>query len=419
MEMCQGPALWAYNDAVFTDEDLQNINKLAGGTKKEDTNKVGRFGLGFNSVYNLTDVPSLITRNFFIMFDPHTTHIPNLIKCNSQPGIKLNLEKNPRVLRMYKDQFHVYNGIFGCDLNKQASFNSTLFRFPLRRADAAKTSEISLKVYDQEQMEKLVNALEKQSLSLLLFTQHVKRVEVFQLRPESQNVRDVDLLLTFTIEEGIDNKMNPASSGFNSFDECRQHLKRGTAYMKISSAFENDIPPLLHSPELVSYTVKTTCNKDKQNEGKDEYDEQMWVISSCISDGEARTLALKGEGKRSGLLPCGGVAVKLQAKGDLKYTLAETKGELFCFLPLNIQNNMPVHINGCFAVDSHRRSIRQHVDSDVEKPIEVRWNEVLMNDVISRAYVHLLEILLQNDTLQEKGVVYSLWPVATTKETLY
>ncbi|XP_070535151.1 sacsin-like [Ptychodera flava] len=419
MEMCQGPALWAYNDAVFTDEDLQNINKLAGGTKKEDTNKVGRFGLGFNSVYNLTDVPSLITRNFFIMFDPHTTHIPNLIKCKSQPGIKLNLEKNPRVLRMYKDQFHVYNGIFGCDLNKQASFNSTLFRFPLRTADAAKTSEISLKVYDQEQMHELVNALEKQSLSLLLFTQHVKRVEVFQLRPESQNVRDVDLLLTLSIEEGIDCKLTPGSSSFNSFDECRQHLKRGTEYMKMSFAFENDIPPPLHLPELVSYIVKTTCNKNKQNEGKLEYDEQMWAISSCISDGEARTLALTEEGKRCGLLPCGGVAVKLQANGALKYTVAETKGELFCFLPLNIQNNMPVHINGCFAVDSHRRSIRQYVASDLEKHIEVRWNEALMKDVINKAYVHLLETLLQNDILQEKGIVYSLWPVATHKRELY
>ena len=26
MEHCQGPALWAYNDAVFTDKDFEDIN---------------------------------------------------------------------------------------------------------------------------------------------------------------------------------------------------------------------------------------------------------------------------------------------------------------------------------------------------------------------------------------------------------
>lgn len=60
MRECQGPALWAYNDAVFTDDDFENITKLSGATKEMKTELIGRFGLGFNAVYNLTDVPSFI-----------------------------------------------------------------------------------------------------------------------------------------------------------------------------------------------------------------------------------------------------------------------------------------------------------------------------------------------------------------------
>ena len=75
MAECQGPSLWAYNDAVFTDKDFENINKLAGGTKVEDLSKIGRFGLGFNAVYHLTDVPSFISRSYLCIFDPNVNHI--------------------------------------------------------------------------------------------------------------------------------------------------------------------------------------------------------------------------------------------------------------------------------------------------------------------------------------------------------
>nr|KAG5705982.1 hypothetical protein BaRGS_010872 [Batillaria attramentaria] len=39
MASLQGPAIWAYNDAVFTDKDFENITKLGAGTKKEDASK--------------------------------------------------------------------------------------------------------------------------------------------------------------------------------------------------------------------------------------------------------------------------------------------------------------------------------------------------------------------------------------------
>ena len=46
--------VWAYNDATFTDEDWANIEMLNRSMKESDPLKVGRFGLGFNSVYHLT-----------------------------------------------------------------------------------------------------------------------------------------------------------------------------------------------------------------------------------------------------------------------------------------------------------------------------------------------------------------------------
>ena len=50
----QGPALLAYNDARFTDKDWKGIQDLQCSVKAEDPFKVGKFGIGFNSVYHIT-----------------------------------------------------------------------------------------------------------------------------------------------------------------------------------------------------------------------------------------------------------------------------------------------------------------------------------------------------------------------------
>ena len=52
--MPQGPALYAYNDAQFTKEDWTGIRMLFDSIKVKDPMKVGRFGLGFKSVFHVT-----------------------------------------------------------------------------------------------------------------------------------------------------------------------------------------------------------------------------------------------------------------------------------------------------------------------------------------------------------------------------
>lgn len=49
-----GTALYVYNDAVFTVEDWNGIQEIARSRKRDDPLKVGRFGIGFNSVYHVT-----------------------------------------------------------------------------------------------------------------------------------------------------------------------------------------------------------------------------------------------------------------------------------------------------------------------------------------------------------------------------
>ena len=50
----QGPALYAWNDAMFTDDDWEHIGHMYSSLKEKEPLKVGRFGVGFMSVFHMT-----------------------------------------------------------------------------------------------------------------------------------------------------------------------------------------------------------------------------------------------------------------------------------------------------------------------------------------------------------------------------
>lgn len=99
MARWQGPCLWAYNDASFTAQDFENITQLGAMQKSSSgggTSQIGRFGLGFNSVYRLCglggilvmwnigcpfNIPTMQIYSLHEHSDPR--HRPNKIqKCN-------------------------------------------------------------------------------------------------------------------------------------------------------------------------------------------------------------------------------------------------------------------------------------------------------------------------------------------------
>ncbi|PVD18437.1 hypothetical protein C0Q70_20986 [Pomacea canaliculata] len=202
MASLQGPALWVFNDATFSDQDFANIVKLGAGTKKDDASKVGKFGLGFNAVYNLSDVPSFISRNTIALFDPHKRHLPR-----GNPGMKidLSLPKNRSLLKAVPLQFKPFEGVFGCALNQEqfVGYPATLFRLPFRSEEQAALSDIKKESYSPEKRRQFLAMLIKRAGNLLLFTQNVKSVEVFHLSRDERNPLNMTCLMSVTRESAI------------------------------------------------------------------------------------------------------------------------------------------------------------------------------------------------------------------------
>ena len=170
-DMCEshGPALVIQNNTTFSDEDFVNIQKLAGAAKQNKHLKIGKFGVGFCSVYHITDVPSFVSRERLYIFDPTLRHLRKAVKNPSQPGKKVDYLS--KIIATSK-QMEPYDGLFG--FNHNTEYQGTIFRLPFRKCP----SELSTTCYSESTVGDLVESIQECGDKLLLFLQHVKRITV-------------------------------------------------------------------------------------------------------------------------------------------------------------------------------------------------------------------------------------------------
>ena len=184
----QGPALYVYNNAVFSPRDYVNLSRIGQDSKMEKTLQTGRFGLGFNAVYHFTDVPSFVSGDHLVIFDPHTSFLPGASP--GAPGLKIDVASN-RLLSAFPDQFRPYL-FFGCTL--ESRFNGTLFRFPLRTASTAKTSEIKQNASTVRDIQDLLESFRANAMQTLLFLKTVRRIRVFEHSASASGEHEQKLL---------------------------------------------------------------------------------------------------------------------------------------------------------------------------------------------------------------------------------
>jgi hypothetical protein len=111
----QSPALYVYNDGIFSDADFKAIIDIGRGSKAEDFAKIGKYGLGSLTMYHFTDVPSMISGTEFIMFDPSRKYLPRSRGNQSRrrAGIRIPLS---RMKLRYEDHLVPFVGVAGYSL---------------------------------------------------------------------------------------------------------------------------------------------------------------------------------------------------------------------------------------------------------------------------------------------------------------
>ncbi|XP_045193551.2 sacsin-like [Mercenaria mercenaria] len=401
LKECQGPALWVYNDSQFTEKDLENITKLNGATKADDLDKIGKFGLGFCSVYNLTDVPSFISGKDMVIFDPHETYLEEARQTRGT-GLRVRLSKR-NLIRRHFDQFKPYNAIFGCNVLEAnfTDFSGTLFRLPLRTENQATKSKICDEAYTKEEVSSLLSKLVENAGNLILFTQNVKTLQIYYLSKDETDPSRAKLL--FNINKEIEQ---------NAHDETARYtqsiLKRIPTILKSNKDF-SEIQHIQISQKLFENSFLKSTSKVSNSVSV----ETKWIVSWAL--GKNESLRLSKRISEKGAVPLSAVAVPMRDKADTIPLMLDDvpigfykKGHLFCFLPLPITTSLPVYVNGCFSVTSDRRGLSCLTEDDKKKGDNYIWNEALMEDSLVQSYVELLLFLSRK--CSDSYSYHSLWP---------
>ena len=374
-------ALVAWNDGPgFSDEDFKSIQNIGNSEKKSQAGKTGRFGVGFRAVYHITDLPSLVSANRVVFFDPQRRFLgkgPD----GRRKGADIDFVNKPKGVQKYADQYEPYK-MFGCDMVER--FAGTLLRLPLRSKSEADSEHQELKkeACSADMVLALFDEFKQTAGSMLLFLQHVEEIELLVWEPGAP---EPDLVFSTRIASSLDAEeleaMRAARSSMSAAGEapgaaCDDDEERGE----------------------VTCPVFTLAIETSDHSLDDEGSVQSvrWLVSQSAAEpgSEAELLAADSVQDELGmrLVSWGGVAAVVSGEahdedGGLQDLL---QGRAYCTLPLPQFTGFPVHMNGFFELGENRCDICFGDDTIGEGKKKTDWNVALLRDCVVPAYARLI-----------------------------
>ncbi|CAG8604907.1 35882_t:CDS:10, partial [Gigaspora margarita] len=381
LDRFQGPALLSKNDTVFEDRDFDSLLKLADSKKRNQFDNIGAMGVGFNSIYHVTDSPAFITGDQYVILDPHGWYFDG--------GIQYNFIDD-NIVADYPDQLAPFTIPFGIPCVQK--LNGTIFRYPLRTIQDANDSEILKKEYNPTKILQMFDRFyENESINCLLFLKSVECIKFFELK-ENETVAK----LLYSIE-------------IINAEQVRE--KRGLISEKICSLMKDlDEKKLYGDNTLESMFIVTF----RQQKGDEEPQESQWIVFSFL--GDLNAAASRFEERKiidHKLIPNVGIAAQLNN--------SEAIGRLFCFLPLPILLPFHVSVHGHFAVSTNRRSLWSAADGEeltegTLSELKVLWNKYLFDVILPQAWAKFLIKLPIEVQDIDANDIYNIWPIISESE---
>jgi hypothetical protein len=403
----QGPSLLIYNNSIFTDDDIRGIQQLGVPNKLASLSKIGRFAIGFNSVYHFTDLPSFVSLDKLILLDAHAKYVRGAT--SSHPG-RLYRFTNRGFVESFEDQVSCYRAM-GCSMNSQP-FNGTLFRLPLRTKQQASASEISKQSWDSDSVMSQLETFISEARDCLLFLRNVKRISVYIQHADDNNALEKLLDIQAAKSEPIRQMENDLKKCIEQLEEIADQVPSNTHGRSKKKKQQQSMFNRIFSgvSGIITGTFGTTAQKrlgtmEISINVKDEQTKEMkvshetWVLSGCVGGNDAYDLAVQNvrrSDRKYRLVPHAAVAVRLD---DFRTAtdVPALEGRAFSFLPLPIETGLNVHMNSFFELGTSRRDLWQSKlgEKRNESHFDIRdkWNRVLLENCVVPALLNLIDWL--------------------------
>lgn len=389
-----GPSLLIWNDSKFNSDDREKLTRIAESSKRDQLLSVGRFGVGFNSVYAASDYPSYVSGDEVTLFDPRCVLTHDLRKHLDEPeggdptGIGFKLSPEEAWGDELRSWTTLFTGLKGFDLDT-AHYEQTIFRLPLRKEGG----EISQVENTASLVEEIFLKLPQLAIRLLLFSKHLLRLSAdFVLPDHSEPVPflDVTTANAEAVRHGRDKLIAFLTAGDGTLESLIARLKN---VGDVESRW-------LHQFDVTQYDEPD--NPQTASEG--------WLLVSGVYGGRDEDLMRRCQqmAKEAVSPPIAAVAAKVDLATNRPIPLRDSKGRpsglVFCGLPINddCESHLPIHINGAFALNPVRTGLSEGPDR--------QWNYQLCRAGVAFAYASLLEYAREHFGPESASAYYGLWP---------
>eukprot|EP00042_Codosiga_hollandica_P059323 m.912429 g.912429 ORF g.912429 m.912429 type:complete len:3185 (-) comp60114_c1_seq2:181-9735(-) len=412
-----GPALLVMNNAPFTEKDLERIQQI-GSADTKDRERIGQYGLGFNSVYRITDTPSFLTGDHIHFFDP-----ANKFFYKRQGGrrhVTSSADSDFQVFRLGNlfDKDLPGHAPHACDLKRP--FPGTLFRFPLRTSTSPPGRSVIAgnKVFSATQMNALLEAFQKEVPYLGLFLRHVRiiKLSVINNDPDAKPCRIFEFCNRPLSPSWPSDKPQEDCAALvpEKLKECATLLKTNSVPRQICGSLPVEAREIvLNSRPLADLPARPTLSSWQFLVGTafpSDWGEWIPLLAATGASGKERIKSV----------PHAAVALRLPRRTSTDSKEPELPDRrLFCALPLpeSLSPSFPAFVHAPFALDSSRSNFYNHNDTDL-----VRWNEKLLK-VVAQAYREVLlhhqrfVIAQQGSASSPVETIFASWPQPSDKSS--
>ena len=333
----QGPALVLASSKSLSDDDIKRIQALGDSHKTTDFSSVGRFGVGINTMYHMSDAPVLFANNTLHVFDPLQAVVAN----DTRVGQAYRVDK----LRDegLSDMLTPFAGL--------SDQWPTIFRLPLRCESSSKWKH-ALKVWSDvrevdSMLREFAEAMDVEER--LVLAKHVRKVE-------------------FVIKKQI---LDPVASF-----SCEQ-LTEAHVLMRTLPSTLAEVEALCSKPRHVVAEVAIKRSGTAAP--------SRWLVSHAL-EADAALLALVRSKHAAGiaLLPHGAVALRLAPPQGYN-------GHWCCQLPLSeLQVGVPLMVHGFFDLMSSRKMVPLPRTDELNPSQQAQWNEKLLQGPVASSLARLM-----------------------------
>lgn len=367
----------------------RDINGLFGGESSR---------AGFLSGFFFSDCMQILSGNGFYVLDPSGVYLSST--GSLLDGAARRYDILDEAFLGYPDQLLPFCNLPSCPGNVAKGTQSTLIRFPWRKA----VSELSSFIMDGQVADRLVQSIKRQICDALVFTETVYRVSTWSIGKNSE----------YETRCHAEAKL---ASPYETLKR-RNQTRMSTEWKKkfsLQSFFKSAVVP----ENQMEFEIELEIENHRHHD--------TWLLCDNIGAGRTRDLACSPVHEVLNSTPYVSVACHLYRDNSPAGLL---RGRLYKIVDTGQSIGLPVHINGCFkkAMKEKRLLVSSPFSSGSgfssstvngsESQVKANWNRTLLEDGLVDAYMKLLLLAKRRYESAFPKALYNVWPRLVQVSTL-